>query len=79
MSSKSQQKKARKEAKRQRSIPSQPWVSSPPQQTRPDITISEAIRNIAAPLRTQYSAPQRMEAMISLRVIQFSDMGLRNR
>ena len=50
MSRKSQQKKARKEAKRQRSTPSKPWVSSPPQQARPDIKISEAILNISEPL-----------------------------
>ena len=69
MSRKSQQKKARKEAKRQRSTPSKPWVSSPPQQARPDIKISEAILNISEPLRTQYREPQRMQAIISLAVM----------
>ena len=69
MSRKSQQKKARKEAKRQRSTPSKPWVSSPPQQARPDIKISEAILNISEPLHTQYREPQRMQAIISLAVM----------
>jgi len=69
MSRKSQQKKARKEAKRQRSTPSKPWVSSSPQQARPDIKISEAILNISEPLRTQYREPQRMEAIISIAVM----------
>jgi len=69
MSRKSQQKKARKEAKRQRSTSSKPWVSSPPQQARPDIKISEAILTISEPLRTHYREPQRMQAIISLAVM----------
>jgi hypothetical protein len=69
MSRKSQHKKARKEAKRQRRTQSENRVSSPPQQTRPDIKISEAILNISEPLRTQHREPQRMQAIISLAVM----------
>ena len=69
MSRKSQQKNARKAAKRQRRTQSENGVSSPPQQTRPDIKISEAILTISEPLRTHYREPQRMQAIISLAVM----------
>lgn len=69
MSKKRQRKHARKASKGQRRTPSKPWVSPPPQQTRPDIKISEAILNIAALLREQYRDPHRMEAIISIAVM----------
>src|SRR2546426_7040559 len=69
MSRKSQQKIARKEAKRQRRTQSENGCSSPPQQIRPDIKISEAILTISEPLRTHYREPQRMQAIISLAVM----------
>ena len=68
MSRKSQHKNARKAAKRQRSTPSKPW-GSPPPQTRPAIKISEAILTLAEPLRTQYREPHRMQAIISMAVM----------
>ena len=70
MSRKSQHKNARKVAKRQRSIPSKLWVSTPPlQQTRPAIKISEALLNISEPLRAHYREPHRLEAIIAIAVM----------
>jgi hypothetical protein len=69
MSRKRQHKNARKAAKRQRSTPSKPWVSTPPPQTRPAIKISEAILTLADPLRTQYREPHRMQAIIAIAVM----------
>jgi hypothetical protein len=68
MSRKSQHKNARKAAKRQRSTPSKPWVSPPPQ-TRPAIKISEAILTLAEPLRAHYREPHRMQAIIAVAVM----------
>jgi hypothetical protein len=68
MSRKSQHKNARKAARRQRSIPSKPWVSPPPQ-TRPAIKISEAILTLAEPLRAHYREPHRMQAIIAITVM----------
>jgi hypothetical protein len=68
MSRKSQQKNARKAAKRQRSIPSKPWVA-PPAQTRPTIKISEAILTLAEPLRARYREPHRMQAIVAIAVM----------
>ena len=69
MSRKSQHKNARKVAKRQRSIPSKLWVSTPPPQPHPAIKISEAILNLAEPLRMQYREPHRMQAIIAIAVM----------
>jgi len=51
------------------STPSKPSVSSPPQQTRPDIKISEAILTLAEPLRAHYREPHRLQAIISIAVM----------
>jgi hypothetical protein len=69
MAKKRQAKHTRKAAKRQRSTPSKLWVSSPPQQTRPAIKISEAILTLAEPLRAHYREPHRMEAIIAIAVM----------
>jgi hypothetical protein len=69
MAKKRQSKPTRKAAKRQRSTSSKPWVSSPPQQTRPAIKISEAILTLAEPLRTQYRDPHRMQAIVAIAVM----------
>ena len=69
MPRKRKQKNAGKEAKRKMSIASEPWVSPPPQQTRPDIKISEAILNLAEPLREHYREPHRIQAIISMAVM----------
>jgi hypothetical protein len=69
MARKRQQKNVRKAAKRQRSTSSKPWVSTPPQQTRPAIKISEALLNISEPLRMQYREPHRMQAIIAVAVM----------
>src|SRR5215813_4028291 len=69
MSRKSQSKHTRKAAKRQRSTSSKLWVSSPPQQTRPAIKISEAILTLAEPLRAHYREPHRMQAIIAVAVM----------
>src|SRR6266704_6925900 len=55
--------------KRKMSTPSKPSVSSPPQQTRPDIKISEAILTLAEPLRAHYREPHRLQAIISIAVM----------
>ena len=69
MPKKRQHKRARKASKRQGSTPSKPSVSSPPQQTRPDIKISEAILTLAEPLRAHYREPHRLQAIISIAVM----------
>ena len=69
MAKKRQSKPTRKAAKRQRSTSSKPWVSSPPQQTRPAIKISEALLNISEPLRAHYREPHRMQAIIAITVM----------
>jgi hypothetical protein len=69
MAKKRQSKHTRKAAKRQRSVSSKPWVSTPPQQTRPAIKISEAILTLAEPLRAQYREPHRMQAIIAITVM----------
>ena len=69
MARKRQSKHTRKAAKRQRSTSSQLWVSTPPQQTRPAIKISEAILTLAEPLRAHYREPHRLEAIIALAVM----------
>jgi len=69
MSRKRQPKRTRKAAKRQRSIPSEPWISPPPQQTHPAIKISEAILTLAEPLRTHYREPHRLQAIIAVAVM----------
>ena len=69
MARRRQAKHTRKAAKRQRSTSSKLWVSSPPQQTRPAIKISEAILNISEPLRMQYREPHRMQAIIAVAVM----------
>ncbi len=51
------------------STPSKPSVSAPPQQTRPDIKISEAILTLAEPLRAHYREPHRLQAIISIAVM----------
>lgn len=68
MAKKRQSKHTRKAVKRQRSIASKLWVSSPPQ-TRPAIKISEAILTLAEPLRARYREPQRMQAIIAVAVM----------
>ena len=68
MAKKRQSKHTRKAAKRQRSTPSKPWVSPPPQ-TRPAIKISEAILTLAEPLRAHYREPHRLEVIISMAVM----------
>jgi hypothetical protein len=68
MPRKRQSKHTRKAAKRQRSTSSKPWVS-PPRQTRPAIKISEAILNLAEPLRARYREPHRMQAIIAVAVM----------
>jgi hypothetical protein len=69
MAKKRQSKHTRKAAKRQRSTPSKPWVSTPPPQTRPTIKISEAILTLAEPLRAHYREPHRMQAIIAVAVM----------
>jgi hypothetical protein len=69
MAKKHQSKHTRKAAKGQKSTLSKLWVSSPPQQTRPAIKISEAILTLAEPLRAQYREPHRMQAIISIAVM----------
>src|SRR5438093_13108153 len=69
MPRKRKQKNARKASKRKMSTPSKPSVSSPPQQTRPDIKISEAILTLAEPLRAHYREPHRMQAIIAITVM----------
>jgi hypothetical protein len=69
MARKRQSKHTRKAVKRQRSAWSKPWVSSPPQQTRPTIKISEAILTLADPLLTQYRESHRMQAIIAVAVM----------
>jgi hypothetical protein len=69
MARKRPQKNMRKAAKRQRSISSKPWVSTPPPQTRPAIKISEAILTLAEPLRTQYREPHRLQVIIAIAVM----------
>ena len=69
MAKKRQSKHTRKVAKRQRSIPSKLWVSTPPPQTRPAIKISEAILTLAEPLRAHYREPHRMQAIIAVAVM----------
>ena len=69
MAKKRQSKRMRKAAKQQRSTSSKPWVSTPPQQTRPAIKISEAILTLAEPLRAHYREPHRMQAVIALAVM----------
>src|SRR5215467_12336136 len=69
MARKRQSKHTRKAAKRQRNTPSKPWVSSPLQQPRPAIKISEAILTLAEPLLTQYREPHRMQAIIAVAVM----------
>jgi hypothetical protein len=69
MAKKRQSKHTRKAVKRQRSTPSKFWVSTPPPQTRPAVKISEAILNLAEPLRARYREPHRLEAIIALAVM----------
>src|SRR2546426_7274456 len=69
MPRKRKQKNARKASKRKMSTPSKPSVSSPPQQPRPDIKISEAILTLAEPLRAHYREPHRLQAIISMTVM----------
>ena len=69
MSRKRQSKHTRKAVKRQRSTSSKPWVSLPPQQTRPAIKISEAILILAEPLRAHYREPHRLQAIIAITVM----------
>src|SRR4029453_15720916 len=69
MAKKRQSKHTRKAAKRQRSTPSKPWVSTPPPQTRPAIKISEAILTLAEPLRARYREPHRMQAIVAIAVM----------
>ena len=69
MPRKRKQKNARKASKRKMSTPSKPSVSSPPQQTRPAIKISEAILKISEPLRAHYREPHRLQAIISIAVM----------
>ena len=68
MARKRQSKHTRKAAKRQRSTPSKPWVSPPPQ-TRPAIKISEAILTLAEPFRAHYREPHRLQAIIAIAVM----------
>jgi hypothetical protein len=69
MAKKRQSRHTRKAAKRQRSTPSKPWVSTPPQQARPTIKISEALFTIAEPLRAHYREPHRLQAIIAVAVM----------
>ena len=69
MAKKRQSKHTRKAAKWQRSVSRKPWVSTPPQQTRPAIKISEAILTLAEPLRAHYREPHRMQAIIAVAVM----------
>jgi hypothetical protein len=69
MAKKRQSRHTRKAAKRQRSVSSKPWVSTPPQQTRPAIKISEAILTLAESLRAHYREPHRLEAIIAVAVM----------
>jgi hypothetical protein len=69
MAKKRQSKHTRKAAKQRRSTLSKLWVSSPPQQPRPAIKISEAILTLAEPLRAQYREPHRVQAIIAVAVM----------
>jgi hypothetical protein len=69
MAKKRQSKHTRKAAKRQRRTSSQPWITPPSQQTRPDIKISEALLTLAEPLRAHYREPHRMQAIIAVAVM----------
>ena len=69
MSRKSQQKNARKAAKRNRRAQNANGFSSPLQPTRPATKISEAILTLAEPLRAQYREPHRMQAIIAVAVM----------
>jgi hypothetical protein len=69
MPRKRKQTKAPKASKRQRRTPSKPSVTSPPQQTPPDIKISEAILTLAEPLRARYRESHRLQAIISIAVM----------
>src|SRR5262245_12058705 len=69
MARRRQAKHTRKAAKRQRSTSSKLWVSTPPQQTRPAIKISEALLTLAEPLRAHYREPHRLEAIIAIAVM----------
>ena len=69
MARRRQSKHTRKAAKRQRSTPSNLWVSPPPQQACPAIKISEAILTLAEPLRAHYREPHRMQAIIAIAVM----------
>src|SRR5215510_5543175 len=69
MAKKRQSRHTRKAAKQQRITSSKLWISSPPQQTRPTIKISEAILTLAEPLRARYREPHRMEAIIAVAVM----------
>ena len=69
MAKKRQPKRTRKAAKRQRSTPSVPWLSPPPQQSSPAIKISEAMLTLAEPLRARYREPHRLQAIIAIAVM----------
>ena len=70
MSRKRQPKHTRKAAKQKRITPrAHRFSPPPPQQTRPDIKISEAILKISEPLRAQYREPHRMQAIIAIAVM----------
>ena len=69
MAKKRQSKHTRKVAKQQRSPSRAHRFAHPPQQTSPDIKISEAILTLAEPLRTQYREPHRMQAIIAITVM----------
>ena len=69
MAKKRQPKHARKAAKRQRSPARAPRFAPSPQSIRPAIKISEAILTLAEPLRAQYRAPHRMQAIIAITVM----------
>ena len=69
MAKKRQPKRTRKAAQRQRSTPSAPWFSPPPQQSPPAIKISEAILTLAEPLRARYREPHRLQAIIAIAVM----------
>lgn len=69
MPRKKKQTKARKASKRHRRTPSKPSVTSPFQQTPPDIKISEAILTLAEPLRARYRESHRLHAIIPIVVM----------
>src|SRR5262245_15719471 len=68
MAPKRQSKYPRKAPKQQRSPARAPRVA-PPAQTRPAITISEAILTLAEPLRAHSREPHRMQAIIAVAVM----------